>query len=341
MAPTGTVPADGASTEATTEATAEASTAPTHGWAQGPLAGISGVADQQYPPGLYVVATPLGNAADVSVRALWVLAHADLVACEDTRTSGLLLSRFGIAARRVALHRHNERAALEPILARLHEGARVALVSDAGTPAVCDPGAVLVRAALDAGVRVLPVPGPSSLLAALSAAGIESAGFRFLGFAPSPARQRARFWQEVAACPVPVVVFETPHRILDSAADIAAAMEPDRRIVVARELTKQFEQVFATTAGALVQRLSEGSGRGEFVLVFDARAQQAVGAHEPDAPAIDATTARWLEALAGELSPSRLAAAAARASGLPREQLYRALCARAAAGGAADPANEP
>jgi 16S rRNA (cytidine1402-2'-O)-methyltransferase len=293
-------------------------------WAQGPLATVTAVARQDYPPGLYVVATPLGNAADMSIRALWVLRMADLVACEDTRTSGALLARFGIPTRRVALHRHNERSALEPLLARLQEGARIALVSDAGTPALCDPGAPLVRAALDAGVRVIPIPGPSSLTAALSVAGIESPALRFLGFAPSPARQRAAFWQEVARCPDPAVVFETPHRISGSARQIAAAMEPGRRVVIARELTKQFESVVQATAGTLPEAVAGAPERGEFVLVFDSKP---VTAQTPEegGPSVDETTRRWLDALAAELPPARAAAVAARASGLPRDLLYRAL----------------
>lgn len=286
----------------------------------------AGVARQDYPAGLYVVATPLGNTADMSFRALHVLRIADLVACEDTRTSGVLLARFGIGTRRVALHRHNERGergAAAALLERLREGARVALVSDAGTPALCDPGAALVRAALEAGVRVIPVPGPSSLTAALSVAGIETPRLRFYGFAPAQAGARAAFWREVAQCPDAAIVFETPHRIADSARDIAACMDPARRIVVARELTKQFESVVQATAAGLAVAVASAPERGEYVLVFDA--PPAVPDGQEPAASVDETTRCWLDALAAELPPARAAAVAARASGLPRELLYAEL----------------
>ena len=292
-------------------------------WSSGPMARATGVAAQDLPAGLYVVATPLGNAADVSVRALRVLREADVLACEDTRTSGALLARFGITTRRVALHRHNEAAAAAALVARLREGGRVALVSDAGTPAICDPGAALVRAALDAGIRVLPVPGPSSLAAALSVAGVEGARARFLGFVPAAAGARAAFWREVASCPDAVVAFEVPHRIAASAADAAAALAPGRRVVLARELTKQFETIVATTAAGLPAAVAAAPEKGEYVLVVDA--PPAAPAPDPQGE-IPADVRRWLEALAGELPPARAAAVAARATGLARARLYRLLC---------------
>jgi len=297
--------------------------APGDAWAQGPLARLSKVAEQDLPAALYVVATPLGNAADVSVRALWVLRASQAIACEDTRTSGAFLLRFGIRAPRLALHRHNEAGAAAPILERIARGERVALVSDAGTPAISDPGARLVRAALDAGLRVVPVPGPSSLTAALSVAGIASTRIRFLGFAPTAARARETFWTEVAGGADAAVVFEAPHRIASAAQEIALRVQAGRRIVLARELTKQFEEVVQASAATLAQAIESSPARGEYVLVFDA--WEAQDAAPEDGAAIDATTLRWLAALREELPPARLAAVAARASGIARETLYRAV----------------
>ena len=161
-------------------------------WARQPLWTASGLDQQQLPRALYVVATPIGNAADVTLRALWVLRNADCIAAEDTRVTAPLLKRYGISTRLVALHRHNERGATGKILARLSQGERIALVSDAGTPGISDPGAVLVRAALSAGQRVIPIPGASGLTAALSAAGLHATSVCLLGFLPSRVQARRR-----------------------------------------------------------------------------------------------------------------------------------------------------
>jgi len=286
-----------------------------------------GVAQQEFPPGLYVVATPLGNAADVTLRALWVLHLADCIAAEDTRTTAPLLARYAIATPLLALHRHNEARAAARILARLAQGQRVALVSDAGTPAISDPGALLVRAALAAGVRVLPVPGPSSLTAALSVAGVLAGPIRFLGFAPARAAARHRLWSALAAEPTAAVLFEAPHRIAATAGELAGALDPARRVVLLRELTKRYESVVSTTAGKLPALLEQAPSRGEYVLIIDA-AQAATFSEAPprsDRVSIDAVTARWLAALREELPASRAAALAAKATGLPRAILYRAL----------------
>jgi len=281
-----------------------------------------GIAQQEFPPGLYVVATPLGNAADVTLRALWVLRLADCVAAEDTRTTGPLLARYGIAARLVALHQHNEAQASAPILERLARGERVALVSDAGTPAISDPGALVVRAALAAGVRVIPVPGASALTAALSVAGVRTGNIRFLGFAPAGAAARRRHWSSLAAEMGAAVLFEAPHRIAATARELAAALEPGRRVIVMRELTKRFESVVATTAAELPLVIERSPPRGEYVVVVDAPSESVEAA---PAAEIDAATARWLAALGEELPAARAAAVAAKASGLPRALLYGAL----------------
>lgn len=292
-------------------------------WPAGSAWKAAGVAEQEFPVGLYVVATPVGNAADLSLRALWVLRLADCVAAEDTRTTAPLLARFGIVQQLLALHQHNEAQRLGAILERLHQGQRVALVSDAGTPAICDPGALLVRAALAAGIRVIPVPGASSLSAALSVAGIRSADIRFAGFAPPRPAARRRHWCELAASGAAIVIFEAPHRMVAVASELAQALEPQRRIVLARELTKRFESVIATTAAALPACIAGAPPRGEYVIVVDARDDQVRDTAE--VAQLDAVSARWLAALATELPPARAAAVAARASGLPRALLYRAL----------------
>jgi 16S rRNA (cytidine1402-2'-O)-methyltransferase len=286
------------------------------------LLATAGLAGQEFPPGaLYVVATPIGNAADLTLRALWVLAHVDVVAAEDTRSTRPLLARFDIHTPLLSAHRHNERAAADALIARLRAGQRVALVSDAGTPAVSDPGARIVRAMLDAGVRVVPIPGASSVLAAWSAAGLSGGGFRFAGFVPTAARERAALLRAVAADAGPTVLFEAPHRIAATAAELAGLLPPHRRVVVARELTKRFESIVAVAAADLAAAIAAdaGAGRGEYVLLIDQ-------AEHPDrGTGIDAVTRRWLEALATELPASRAASVAARASGLPRALLYRAL----------------
>lgn len=286
----------------------------------------AGLAEQEFPPGLYVVATPLGNAADVTLRALWVLRHADCIAAEDTRTTAPLLARYGIGARLLALHQHNEAQRIEPVLERLARGERVALVSDAGTPAISDPGALLVRAARAAGHRVLPVPGPSSLTAALSVAGVRAGDIRFVGFAPARVQARQRHWQDIAASTAAVVVFEAPHRIAATARALAEALAPGRRVLVARELTKRFETIVETTAAGLPALVAAAEPRGEYVLVIDAEEGDAAAVHDRhEAPSIDARTLQWLAELAAELPAARAAAIASRVTGLPRALLYRAL----------------
>jgi 16S rRNA (cytidine1402-2'-O)-methyltransferase len=277
-----------------------------------PLVAASGVAMQDLPAGaLYVVATPIGNAADVTLRALWVLSKVDAIAAEDTRNAGAFLRRYGIATPLLAAHKHNERAAADAILARLRAGGRVALVTDAGTPAISDPGARVVRVALDAGIRVVPIPGASSLTAAASAAGLSGAALTFIGFLPTGRRERERLLRELVARGEAFVLFEAPHRVAATAAELAAMLDAHRRIVVARELTKKFESLQVCRVETLAAAI--GSPRGEYVLLVDAAAA---------AGDIDAVTRRWLAALAEVLPASRAAAVAAKASGAPRDRLY-------------------
>jgi 16S rRNA (cytidine1402-2'-O)-methyltransferase len=289
-------------------------------WAHQPLWTASGLDQQQLPRALYVVATPIGNAADITLRALWVLRNADCVAAEDTRVTAPLLKRYGIRTRLIALHRHNERESSEKILLRLAQGERVALVSDAGTPGISDPGAVLVRAALSSGQRVIPIPGASSLTAALSAAGLHAGAVGLLGFLPPRAQARRRLLQQAASRDQGFVLFEAPHRIAQTAAELAAVLQPDRRIVLARELTKLYESIVQTTAAELPRTVGAQDGRGEFVVVVDGGTPA-----EREPSTLDEAGRRWLRALAEEVPTARAAAIAAKATGLPREALYRSL----------------
>jgi 16S rRNA (cytidine1402-2'-O)-methyltransferase len=262
---------------------------------------------------LYVVALPIGNAADITLRALWVLAHVDAIAAEDTRQTGPLLARFGIGTPLFAAHQHNERAMATAIVGRLAAGQRVALVTDAGTPAVSDPGSLIVRAALDAGRRVIPIPGASSALAAISAAGLSGHGFRFVGFLPSGARERERLLREIAAGGEATILFEAPHRIRALLGDLAPLLAPDRRVVLARELTKHFETITALPGQDLAAATPEE--RGEYVVIIDAA--------ETTAPAaLDVGGERWLDALLDELPPARAAAIVSRMTGASREKVY-------------------
>jgi 16S rRNA (cytidine1402-2'-O)-methyltransferase len=264
---------------------------------------------------LYVVATPIGNLADASPRALEVLRKADLIACEDTRVTRTLLARNGIETPTAALHEHNERAAAGKLLNLLKEGRDIALVSDAGTPALSDPGALLVARAHAAGIRVSPVPGPSAAAAAFSAAGFPADRFVFAGFLPAAKAARAK---ALAALELdcPLILYEAPHRILETMQDLAERFGPEREIAIGRELTKKFEEVARTTLrdapawlGADPQRI-----QGEFVLV--------IAAGKPKAPA-EADAERTLEALLEVMAPSEAARLAARITGLPRRQLYQ------------------
>ena len=271
------------------------------------------------PGTLYVIATPIGNLADASPRSLEVLETADIVACEDTRTTRTLLARHGIAARTVALHAHNERAASAKLLAALREGKAVALVSDAGTPAVSDPGALLVDAAHREGIRVVPIPGPNAALTAYSAAGFASDRFLFAGFLPSAGAARRAALAGLDS-PDPVILYEAPHRVLETAEDLAARFGPAREIVIARELTKKFEEVARMPLGAAREWLLAERHRqqGEFVLVLGPAPAPA----RPDAEST-AEAERVLDILLETLPASEGARLAARITGAPKNLLYR------------------
>ncbi|MDH5263202.1 MAG: 16S rRNA (cytidine(1402)-2'-O)-methyltransferase [Betaproteobacteria bacterium] len=267
------------------------------------------------PVGLYVVATPLGNLGDITTRALETLAGCDVVAAEDTRVTKSLLSHFGIGARVIALHSHNERTAAEGIVALLREGRSVALASDAGTPAVSDPGAILVDRVRAEGFPVIPIPGPSALTAALSASGIAAEGVVFAGFLPAKGAERKRRLAELATGPWAIALFESPHRIEATLRDLHAALG-ERDVVVCRELTKMFETIARVPLAQAVDWLKadENRSRGEFVLVVEGRPVEASTSVDPR---------RVLEVLLAELSVKQASALASKITGVNRSELYQ------------------
>ena len=230
------------------------------------------VLQQTYPPAtLYVVATPIGNAGDISLRALHTLTIVDAVACEDTRNTAHLLSRYGLSKPLIAAHQHNEREIADKLITRLQSGERIALVSDAGTPAVSDPGARIVDAVRNAGLRVLPLPGASAAIAALSASGLLSDTFHFAGFLPAKARQRDTLLHELKTITATLVLYEAPHRIVETVDALAAIFEPSRQIVFARELTKLFEEIHRcplVDAAAWIEA-DPHRQKGEFVILVE------------------------------------------------------------------------
>ena len=281
------------------------------------LIALSEVAAQDMPTGsLYVVGMPIGNAADITLRALWVLSNVDAIAAEDTRVTRPFLARYGIDTPLLAAHQHNEREMAQQIVERLARGERIALVTDAGTPGVSDPGVIIVRAALDAGRRVLPIPGPSSAITGVSVSGIGAGPLVFAGFLPSGAQQKERGLRTLAADKKAFVLFEAPHRIADLIALLSVVLAPARRVVLARELSKKFETVSVHKASELAAlRVEE---RGEYVVLIDVAPPAA-----DDASAdIDSDVAHWLSVLLEEMPPSRATAIAAKASGLPKQALY-------------------
>ena len=285
-------------------------------------AAAAATAGQHHPSGtLYVVATPIGNLADITLRAVAVLGLVDAVACEDTRVTGQLLRHLGLDKPLIALHQHNESAAARGVVERLAQGQRVAYASDAGTPAISDPGALLVAAVAAAGHRVMPIPGASSAVAALSAAGDTLAqGFAFIGFLPGKGGERRAALQGVAGAPGCQVLFEAPHRI-EALCSALADAAPARRITLCRELTKQFETIATMPAADLPGWLAADANRsrGEFVLVLHALPAPAV----TEADSLPPEAERMLGPLLRELPLKQAVALAAELSGAPRNAIYQ------------------
>jgi len=261
-----------------------------------------------------VVATPIGNLGDITLRALDVLRGADAIAAEDTRVTRGLLARYAIGTPLIAVHEHNERRAAERIAAMIAEGKRVALVTDAGTPGVSDPGALLVAAVREAGHRVFPIPGASALAAALSVAGLAFEGVVFAGFLPARGGERRERLAALAASPWAIALFEAPHRVAATLGDLHAALG-DRDVVIARELTKKFEtiaRVPLADARAWVESDADRS-RGEFVLVIEGREPKPASPSDPRA---------ILETLLAELPLKQAVALAVKITGGRRNELY-------------------
>lgn len=280
--------------------------------------------EQSWPSGcLYVVATPIGNLGDLGLRAWQALLRCDAIAAEDTRSSRALLDAWGVRTPLMAAHRHNENAAAGAIIQRLQLGQRVALISDAGAPAVSDPGARIVRQVAAAGYRVVPVPGPSAVIAALMASGVtsdETPGYAFAGFPPAKALARRKWLQGWAGRDEPVVLFESPHRVRACIEDLLRVCGPERRLTIARELSKRFEQIHALGLGDALGWLDEDSHRcqGEFVLILHPAEPSAGGPGE----VLSSEHVRLMEALLEELSVRDAVRIGVRATGLPRDTLY-------------------
>jgi 16S rRNA (cytidine1402-2'-O)-methyltransferase len=267
------------------------------------------------PPALYVVATPIGNLSDISIRALDTLAAAHLIACEDTRVTRKLLTRYGISARVVSYHKHSGKAERRKLLNALGERQSIALVSDAGTPLISDPGAELVAEAIASGHAVIPIPGPSSVMAALSAAGVVADAVLFLGFLPTKSGARAKRLSEFATTPATLVLFESPNRIAALLTDAVAALGSGRLAVVCRELTKLHETFDRGSLQELAARYGGVPTKGEIVLVIAPPA-------EGDPPPI-ADADLLLEGALRSMSVKEAAASVAESTGLSRRALYQ------------------
>ncbi|WP_226066926.1 16S rRNA (cytidine(1402)-2'-O)-methyltransferase [Dickeya zeae] len=266
---------------------------------------------------LYIVPTPIGNLADITQRALAVLQQVDLIAAEDTRHTGLLLQHFAINARLFALHDHNEQQKAEQLLARLQQGMSIALVSDAGTPLINDPGYHLVRRCREAGVRVVPLPGPCAAITALSAAGLPSDRFCYEGFLPAKTKARKDTLRDLQEEARTLIFYESTHRLLDSLQDMVEVWGADRYVVLARELTKTWESLYGAPVGELLAWVREDENRrkGEMVLIVEG--------HQPDEDALPAAVLRTLQLLRAELPLKKAAALAAEIHGVKKNALYR------------------
>jgi 16S rRNA (cytidine1402-2'-O)-methyltransferase len=264
---------------------------------------------------LYVVATPIGNLRDITLRALDILGSVEAIAAEDTRNTRHLLDAHGINTRLMPLHQHNEQQAAQKIIALLHENKSVALVSDAGTPAISDPGALCVRAVREAGFKVIPIPGANAAVTAMSAAGMGESGFLFAGFLPAKSVARKKMLQSLADLPQTLIFYEAPHRIIECTQDCLAVFGGARKITYARELTKLFEQIHTCNLADAQSWLEADANhqRGEFVLLVEGAPAQADDSAESE---------RVLNLLLAELPLKQAASLAANITGAKRNALY-------------------
>ncbi|MEQ9849517.1 16S rRNA (cytidine(1402)-2'-O)-methyltransferase [Pectobacterium brasiliense] len=266
---------------------------------------------------LYIVPTPIGNLGDITQRALAVLASVDLIAAEDTRHTGLLLQHFAINARLFALHDHNEQQKADVLLAKLQSGQSIALVSDAGTPLINDPGYHLVRRCREAGVRVVPLPGACAAITALSASGLASDRFCYEGFLPAKTKGRKDKLRELGEEPRTLIFYESTHRLLDSLQDISEVLGAERYVVLAREITKTWESIHGAPVGELLAWVKEDENRrkGEMVLIVEG--------YQIDDSVLSAEALRTLTLLRAELPLKKAAALAAEIHGVKKNALYR------------------
>lgn len=282
------------------------------------LINLVGLAAQDLPsPALYVIGLPIGNFADISLRALWVLSHANVIAAEDTRETRKILDKFNITAELTAVHQHNEREGADKILSYLEAGKMVAMVTDAGTPAVSDPGTKVVREVIDAGYRVIPIPGASAVITAISAAGMEPEGFIFYGFLNGGAQERKGTIRKLIDTHMTFVLYEAPHRIIKLCEELTSCLKghPSRRIVIARELTKKFETIIATNSEELGNWASKHKPQGEYVVIINAQEKHS-------GIELDPMTEKWLNAFVGTMPPKSLASTASDITGLPKKMIY-------------------
>jgi len=263
---------------------------------------------------LYIVATPIGNLKDMTFRAVEVLQHVNVVACEDTRTSHVLLAHYGVKTPTLSFHEHNSTSMIEKLIARLDAGESIALLSDAGTPLISDPGEGLVKAVWAAGHTVVPIPGASATMAALSAAGVATDGFYFAGFLPTKTSERKARIAFLRALPTTLVLFEAPHRIGETLESLNESMG-DRTAVIARELTKTHETFHRGTIASLTKEMTDKKPKGEIVLLIEPAAAEGV---LNDAAMVDAL----LKDALSRLPKSAASAEVAKATGLPRQEIY-------------------
>ena len=266
---------------------------------------------------LYVVATPIGNLGDITLRALEILKGVDAIAAEDTRHTAGLLSHFGISKKLIAVHEHNEHQSAEKLLAQLNAGDNIALVTDAGTPGISDPGAVVVDFVRKAGIKVVPIPGASAVIAALSASGIAQNGFLFFGFLPASGAARRKALEALKVQTVTLVFYEAPHRIVESLNDMANVLGAERRVTFAREITKTFETIYSCNLGDAKTWLEADTNqqRGEFVLLVEAAAIKA-------AEEFSEETVRILKLLMVDLPLKQAVKLAAEISNEKKNDLY-------------------
>ena len=266
---------------------------------------------------LYVVATPIGNLGDITLRALKILKGVDAIAAEDTRHTAGLLSHFGISKKLIAVHEHNEHQSAEKLLAQLNAGDNIALVTDAGTPGISDPGAVVVDFVRKAGIKVVPIPGASAVIAALSASGIAQNGFLFYGFLPASGAARRKVLEALKVQTVTLVFYEAPHRIVESVNDMANVLGEERRVTFAREITKTFETIYSCNLGDAKAWLEADTNqqRGEFVLLIEAAEIKA-------AEEFSEETVRILKLLMADLPLKQAVKLAAEISNEKKNDLY-------------------